>query len=280
MRFIQIFLNSLAFSALVAGCSPQANPTNSWADFWQPRLQRDVSAITQRLRATGLPLKQLGNVHYERRSLPLNLVSVRRVANQAPVCIFAGVHGNEGAGTEAALSLIEDLANDHSLYPQTNFSIQPLVNPWGWERGFRYNYAGQDIARHFALEDTQETALLKPWLVREHCKLVVDLHEDSQHTGFYMLTYAHPNLKFTPKLVEDASQELGLEAASTVPQGVYQIAAKDFATNPRPTLAQYAREQGVEQTYIIETPMHLSLEQRVQIHRKLLDKLITQVSQK
>ncbi|MFZ1387124.1 MAG: DUF2817 domain-containing protein [Thiolinea sp.] len=274
MRFKQALLTSSLLMGLLTACTNQSKPAASWADFLQPSIKYQASTITQRLKDTQLPFEQLGSIRYAGQVFSLPMVRIQRASKQAPVCIFAGVHGNEIAGTEAALSLIEALANDKTLYPDTNFVILPLVNPWGWERGFRYNFEGQDIARNFALEGTQETALIKPLLAREQCQLVVDLHEDSTHSGFYLLTYANPDPVFTPKLVQAVVDELGIAAAQNVPQGVYQVAAKEFATNPRPTLAQYAREQGAEQTYIIETSMKLPLQQRVAIQRRVLDKLI------
>lgn len=267
---VQAFIASL----VLTGCSNPANSNASWADFWQPAPQRSIHTVTQRLKAMPSPLSQLGVVRYVDQDLPIPIVRVRRVAKQAPVCIFAGVHGNEIAGTEAALTLIDDLLKHKTLYPHTNFVIVPVVNPWGWERGFRYNFKGQDIARNFVLAGTQETVLIKSLLACEHCQLVVDLHEDSTHSGFYILSYANPDPAYPPRLVQTVEQDVGITAAAKVPQGVYQIAAHEFATNPRPTLAQYAREQGVQQTYIIETPMQLPVEQRVKIHRKVLDELM------
>jgi len=278
MSFKLASLTSFLLIGLLTACSNPASSAASWSDFWQQAPKQKVSALNQRLKSTHLTMQSVGSIHYAQQSFTLPLIRVQRIAKQAPVCIFAGVHGNEVAGTEAALSFIEDLAKNKKLYPHTNFVILPLVNPWGWERGFRYNFEGQDIARNFALEGTQETALIKSLLAREHCQLVVDLHEDSTHSGFYLLTYANPDPAFTPKLVQAVADELGIAAAQNVPAGVYQIAAKEFATNARPTLAQYAREQGVEQTYIIETSMALPLPQRVAIQRRVLDKLIENLS--
>lgn len=263
-------------SFLLSACTHQTQTASSWADFWQAAPQRQAESITQRLAATQLPISNLGTLHYPQKAYKLPVVRLIRDTKQDPVCIFAGVHGNELAGTEAALSLIEDLASQPNLYPHTNFVIVPLVNPWGWERGFRYNAEGQDIARHFALAGTQETQLIKPLLAREHCQLVMDLHEDSTKSGFYLLTYAHPDPSFTPHLVQAVSEELGIAVAEQVPQGVYQVPEQVFATNPRPTLSQYAREHGVAQTYIIETSMQLSMQERLAIHRLVLDKLIKQ----
>lgn len=265
---------SMLLSGLLSACAYHPSSNATWVNFGQQPPQRHVNTITQRLMATRLPVSELGSVRYAEQHFPLLMVKVQRIAKQPAVCIFAGVHGNELAGTAAALSLLEDLAKDNTLYPRTNFIMMPLVNPWGWERGFRYNAQGQDIARHFALEGTQETALIKPLLAAEHCQLVIDLHEDSNKTGFYLLNYAHPDSSFTPKLVQAVAKELGLPAAEQVPNGVYQIAAEEFATNSRPTLAQYARQQGIEQAYIIETPMQLPFQQRIAIHRTVLDKLI------
>lgn len=272
------------FLALVLGlmsaCSSQVQTSSDWADFWQAAPQRKAEALSQRLKMTQLPVSSLGKLHYQQQVYDLPVVRVRRVAKQAPICIFAGVHGNELAGTAAAVSLIEDLAKLPRLYPKTNFTLVPLVNPWGWERGFRYNFEGKDIARQFALSGTQETDFIKALLAREHCQVLVDLHEDSQHSGFYLLTYEPADPHFTPNMVKRIAKALGIAPAEQVPQGVYQVSAQEFASNPRPTLSQYAREQGVPHTYIIETPMRLSMQERVAIHRRVLDELITQLSHK
>ncbi|WP_298611071.1 DUF2817 domain-containing protein [uncultured Thiothrix sp.] len=264
-----------SFVSLVCACTAQTQASSHWADFWQVAPQRQAETLTQDLVATGLPMSRLGTIRYQQQTYPLPVIKLNRVPKQASICLFAGVHGNEIAGTAAALSLIDDLAHQPQLYPKTNFVIVPLVNPWGWERGFRYNFEGQDIARNFARAGTQETVLIKALLARERCQLVVDLHEDSTKTGFYLLTYAHPDPSFTPSLVEKVAKALGMSSAEQVPQGVYQISAQEFATNPRPTLSQYAREQAVPQTYIIETPMQLPLKERIAIHRRVLDELIT-----
>lgn len=276
--FVQQLCLSLAIVALLTACTSQADSGSSWADFLEPTQERSFNTLVEQLSATQLPMTDLGSVRYTEQSYPLYAIRIKRQSKQAAVCIFAGVHGNEVAGTATALSLLADLAKNESLYAQTNFLIVPLVNPWGWERNFRYNFEGQDIARNFAMEGTQETALIKPLLAKEQCSLVVDLHEDSTKAGFYMLTYANPDPEFTPRLVQDAAKELGMPLATKAPQGVYHIARREFARNPLPTLAQYAREQGIEQTYIIETSMEYPLAQRVQIQRYLLDQLIKRLS--
>lgn len=268
-------LGCTSFVSLLCACTVQTQAPSQWADFWQVVPQRKAEALTQRLVSTGLAMRNLGHIRYQQQTYTLPVIKLNRVSKQAPICIFAGVHGNEIAGTAAALSLIEDLAQQPQLYPKTNFVIVPLVNPWGWERGFRYNFEGQDIARNFARAGTQETVLIKALLARERCQLVVDLHEDSTKTGFYLLTYAHPDPSFTPNLVEKVAKDLDIASAEQVPQGVYQISAQEFATNPRPTLSQYAREHAVPLTYIIETPMQLPLKKRTAIHRRVLDELIT-----
>jgi uncharacterized lipoprotein YmbA len=263
----------LAIALLCTGCA-SLKPAWWQYQFRDKAPQRDVQTVAQRLVATGLPIQHVGTAHYDGADWTIDALKVRRSDARQQVCVFGGIHGNEPAGTESALALAEALAKQPTLYPQTNFVIVPLSNPWGWAHNLRHNGKNQDIARNFNTDGTQETRVIKGLLAQERCGLVVDLHEDDRRSGFYMLTYANPDPQFTPRILQETAQAVGVAVSAQVPDGVYQIPQQDFAKNSHPTLSQYARQQGANQSYVIETSTRLPMDKRVEIDRQLLDKLI------
>jgi hypothetical protein len=237
------------------------------------RTERDLPALLKRIQATSLPGETLGNVSYRGTGWPLPALKAMRSANAPIACIFAGMHGNEPAGVEAAVTLAEELAGNPLLYPRWSFVIVPLANPWGWAHDLRHNSDNLDVARNFTSGATAESALIKQLLARHRCSLLVDLHEDRIHPGFYMLTYENPNAEIARKIVQEVRSR-GVPVYSRPPEGVYHLREAEFASISLTTLALYGRRHGIAQTYIVETPTRLAWEERVKLHRMALDRLL------
>lgn len=235
---------------------------------------RDVASTLQPLAQSGLPVQQLGVVHAEGKDWPLEAVLIRRPQATRTACIVGGIHGNEPAGTEAALSLIHDLAQQPTLYADTNFAILPLANPWGYAHDLRHNADNLDIARNFTSGGTAETALIKPFLDRQHCDILIDLHEDRLDRGFYLLSYENPKAAALPTLASAIARDSGIAPSRRAPGGLMLIREKDFATQERTTLSLYAREHGTTYSYIIESPKRLEMKERVRLHRLWIDTLL------
>src|SRR5207248_2854387 len=63
--------------------------------------------------------------------------------------IFAGIHGDEPAGAQAVLSLLDLLQTDHNLGEGYHLFFYPVCNPSGFADGTRCSRTGKDLNREF-----------------------------------------------------------------------------------------------------------------------------------
>jgi hypothetical protein len=148
------------------------------------------------------------------KNSPYPLYCLRYTAQQKSfplIYVSAGIHGDEPAGVECALRLVELLVDNdlHNPFPfplnEYNWLISPCDNPYGYERDIRENAAGFDLNRMFETPiQCPETAFIAESLQRNQCvhlqnthnndtkrkrgeiELALDLHEDSESNGFYL----------------------------------------------------------------------------------------------
>lgn len=273
-------LRLVALCTLIAGLWWALSYHRDWLYFYlrQGTVTRNLRDLQARLEHTGLPLQTAGEVAYPGPSSvpPWPLWILRRPASlaQAPtVCLMAGVHGNEPAGTEALLALARQLAAEPGHFPDYHYVLIPLVNPWGWAHDLRHNGANQDVARQFVDGNSQESRLVKAQWQAAHCDLLVDLHEDRFHPGFYMLAYAEADLAQVLRTLQRMEDTTGVFRGHNAPNGVYAIAAQELPRIRLTTASLWARLQGVRHALIVETPDTLPLDQRVQLHRQAINGL-------
>ncbi|MDQ2688632.1 MAG: succinylglutamate desuccinylase/aspartoacylase family protein, partial [Armatimonadota bacterium] len=93
------------------------------------------------------------------------------------VYVTAGVHGDEPEGVEAALGLLESLA-DASLSPlkRHHLVILPCLNPSGLAQGTRTNALGQDINRQFHTDTLPVPAAVRRFVQPAQSAVLIDLH--------------------------------------------------------------------------------------------------------
>jgi hypothetical protein len=240
--------------------------------FKSATTKRDVQTLTRRIAATSLPVLNVGNVRYGDQYFPLQGLMLKRPNASRMMCVIAGMHGNEPAGTEAALRMAGDLGHHSDLYPHLNFMILPLANPWGWAHDLRHNGENKDVARNFVTGGTAESAIIKHLLEKAKCDLLIDLHEDRLRSGMYMLTYENADIHSMKEITQDARSQ-HMPIYSGAPDGIYHVRESQFASVSRTTLSMYARMQGVAQSYIVETPMRLDWEKRLTMDRFVMDRL-------
>ncbi len=107
------------------------------------------------------------------------------------VMIAAGIHGDEPAGVEAALSFAESLTESDELLSRFHFVIFPCNNPTGYELNTRENWRGVDLNRQFNVRHAQEEATIISQALAGRCfDLDVEMHEDVDSPGFYMYEIA------------------------------------------------------------------------------------------
>jgi hypothetical protein len=269
----------------------------AWPDdsftFWP---ERRWAPMRQRMEAVSLPARmqrtQLGTVRYDEGDFPVYLFRVSSAepgARPLKVLLASGTHGTETAGVEALMQLVETLARSPSRWPRVSFDIVPLVNPWGWVYGYRYNGVGEDVNRDYASRRTQEARLMRQLISRDGpFDLVMDLHE-SKKTGYFVYQYLPPEeglgddyvrlVKRLGKPREDSYAEWIFPARD----GILETPAfvlPWIAMGQSLSLEQYARLHGTRHAYTVESPVTDAFEDRVAVHqaaaRTFIDTLAAQ----
>lgn len=105
-------------------------------------------------------------------------------ASEHQLYFSAGIHGDEPAGPQALLELLEEDA----LPRRHNYAICPLLNPAGMVRSTRENAKGIDLNRDYRHFVSEETSAHAAWLERKVRPITqaLLLHEDWESQGFYL----------------------------------------------------------------------------------------------
>ncbi|HEX8312672.1 MAG TPA: succinylglutamate desuccinylase/aspartoacylase family protein [Chthoniobacteraceae bacterium] len=102
------------------------------------------------------------------------------------LAIFAGIHGDEPAGVEALVDLLQVLEADPFLFRAFRIHIYPMCNPSGFEDGTRLSRSGKDLNREFwrgSLEP--EVGLIERELLANKFDGIISLHSDDTSDGLY-----------------------------------------------------------------------------------------------
>ena len=185
---------------------------------------------------------------------------------QPAIYLLAGVHGDEPGGIEAALRLLESLA-DGGAAPLTRHRllVLPCLNPSGLADRTRANRVGQDINRQFHADRTQETAAVRGFLTPEDCVLLVDLHCDHQAQGYYLFELREEAAPPLGEAILGSLTALGVPletapffAGCTGSRGLLAPTAADldvFQKRARgQSLVEWGRRNGIPRTYALEAP--------------------------
>ena len=205
-------------------------------------------------------------------------------ADAALIYVSAGIHGDEPAGVECAIRLIELLADEQqcNIYPfpfdKYNWIISPCDNPYGYEYDIRENAAGLDLNRMFENPyQYSETAFISESLrlTQDHydntaVHLALDLHEDRDSEGFYLWERrASTTLPIGNEVVHKVGKVCTINQKSMIENhcndnGV--ITLLNSVTTKGWTRGRYLTKQMKTRCLILETPTSLDLETRVNTH--------------
>lgn len=242
--------------------------------------------------------------HSEYPSYPLYCLYYTNSLSSSPlIYVSAGIHGDEPAGVECAIRIIEQLS-DHrqynyceSLLDKFNWVISPCDNPFGYERDIRENRVGLDLNRMFENPNqTLETEFITKSLMRlpyhkvqKHLsenieskrvtiEIALDLHEDKDSSGFYLWERRKANhspigtaIVNKVEAVCPINQESMIEDHTNV-NGV--ITLLDQVTSKGWTRGRYLAEQENTRCLILETPTRLDWDTRINAHMLALQAVI------
>lgn len=100
--------------------------------------------------------------------------------------VFAGIHGDEEAGTLATQELIRWAAEKPEELHDYELHFYPICNPTGLVLGTRQSHSGLDLNREFWRGSTEpEVVFLEEELRRENFDGIVSLHSDDTSDGCY-----------------------------------------------------------------------------------------------
>lgn len=100
--------------------------------------------------------------------------------------IFAGLHGDEEAGTHAAYELMRWAWNDPVELQDYELHLFPICNPSGRRLRSRHSLSGVDLNREFWNGSSEpEVRYLEGELRRERYDGLISLHSDDQSDGIY-----------------------------------------------------------------------------------------------
>lgn len=114
------------------------------------------------------------------------ILSLERPAPQdrPTILVVGGIHGNEPAGTEAAMRWMEQAQPEHDRF---GWLVIPCANPTGWECDRRTNALRKDLNRHFRDPTCcPECAALQRATDGRQFVFSMDFHEDDEAPGYYL----------------------------------------------------------------------------------------------
>jgi protein MpaA len=178
--------------------------------------------------------------------------------------IFAGIHGDEPAGTRALVEFLQLLGREPSLADDYLIHTYPICNPVGFARGTRENHVGVDLNREFWKASAHpEVQVIERELREQHFEGLIQLHADDTSDGIYGFVRGHT-------LSENLLKPALAEAAKILPRNVNAqidgFAAKDGIIYDayEGILAAPPQVSPVPFELILETPHHAPMEKQVE----------------
>jgi murein peptide amidase A len=155
--------------------------------------QKDYASLVaniHNLAGDVLEVHGIGGINFEGKNHELlKLVSrpsPSPYAVQVPICLVAGVHGDEPDGVLAALEFARRFSRTPQLISNYALTIYPCVNPVGYERMTRENGAGKDLNREFFRDSREgEVVLLESELRAHEFTGFIGGHSDYESFGLY-----------------------------------------------------------------------------------------------
>lgn len=203
---------------------------------------------------------------------PLYCIAILSNENSKNVLLSAGIHGDEPAGPEAILRMLEN-ASYEEWFNGINFYILPCINPTGYGAGTRENLQKVDINRSFANNRAKEAVIIKDFVRGKRFDLFLEFHEDWEYEGFYLYElYRGRKERFGAKIIRELRRKRfkihsGIADGRTTRGGIVQVGrAPGWPSGVPPVMPLYLSKYNTDHIITCETPSRLDLESRIQMH--------------
>ncbi len=158
-----------------------------------PNRQKDYASLVadiHNLAGDVFEVRGIGGITFEGKNHELLKLVSRPLSSpyavQVPLCLVAGVHGDEPDGILAALEFARRFFRAPQLVSNYALTIYPCVNPVGYERMTRENSAGKDLNREFFRDSREaEVVLLERELRAHEFTGFIGGHSDYESFGLY-----------------------------------------------------------------------------------------------
>jgi protein MpaA len=178
--------------------------------------------------------------------------------------IFGGIHGDEPAGTLAALEFLRLLSTQPELAESYAVHCYPLCNPSGFEDNTRCARQGPDLNRCFWKDSAEpEVRLIEAELRQFHFHGLIQLHADDTSDGVYGFVRG---ATLSEHLLKPALAAAGEILPRNVNALIDGFAAKDGIIYDayEGILAAPAKLDPAPFEIILETPHHAPMEKQIQ----------------
>lgn len=117
------------------------------------------------------------------------------------VLLSAGIHGDELAGVETLSEFLQTRASA-KFVQRWEITVLPCINPWGYEHDTRENCDTYDLNREFNSMHAPQEVLFVQSVLRERFDLSVELHSDSDSTGYYLYETSQPGVEIGHRILD------------------------------------------------------------------------------
>jgi len=199
------------------------------------------------------------------------VIAASRDAAGPATYLSAGIHGDEPAGTLAALEMLEAGAFDDGR----RWALCPLLNPVGLARGRSEDEDELDLNRDYLARRSPLVRAHVAWLeAQPRPELFLSLHEDWESRGFYFyeINLGADQPERARAILAAVAAQLPIETAARIddhevrePGWIHHRAEADRPADwPE---AIFIAHSGCPLSFTFETPSGLPLERRVGAHR-------------
>ncbi len=178
--------------------------------------------------------------------------------------IFAGIHGDEPAGTLAAIEFLRQVGAQPSRAENYLLRVYPLCNPTGFEDDTRVSRGGPDLNRCFWKNSAEpEVRLIERELREQHFHGLVQLHADDTSDGLYGFVRGHT---LSEHLLKPALHAAGKILPRNINAQIDGFAAMDgiIYEGYDGILAAPAELHPPPFEIILETPHHAPVEKQIE----------------
>lgn len=180
------------------------------------------------------------------------------------IYLSAGIHGDEPAGTEGALTWI--LENPKTA-DAANLLVFPCLNPWGLTNNCRLDENGRDLNRTYHEDIVPQTAAHRALLAGRTFDLALMLHEDYDANGIYIYEIKIHRDTWGEELIQSAARFVPIDTRRSIEgrgsrAGIVRRAIKpeSMPLHPEAFLLHF---DCAARTFTIETPSEAHIDARV-----------------